>query len=401
MKKIFKSLLLLSCGIIILASCSDDNDSNPTLPNLQKVAFKLNNPAIADAVIDMSKSESINLTWSQPEVGFPAGFLYQAEMSLNDSWTTSTDEAAADETGATVADYAIIEDVFPKCSGDVNASKLARAMMLIAKWEEDAVPETQDVYFRVSATLAGYTIYSNVVSVTVVPYYIELKNAAPEIWYLTGACIANGSWSNDINAVGTGMTPMYVNADEEYDNATGKGVIWYAGYFPDGAKFKIIAPEGLSNWNYGMCAGDETGGQVFREAGDDPGDITVNNGGYYKFTLNTKTHEMTWEKLDAQRAFTQMAMPGSYQDGDGWSVNDNLMTALTTATENHDWVLDAEYTADGELKFAADGGWDYNWGATGFPYGLGTQNGSNIPVKAGSYKVFFNDILGSYMFIEK
>jgi hypothetical protein len=52
------------------------------------------------------------------------------------------------------------------------------------------------------------------------------------------------------------------------------------------------------------------------------------------------------------------------------------------------------------MKFAADGGWDFNWGAASFPYGQGTQNGANIPYKAGSYTVFLNDITGQFMYIE-
>jgi hypothetical protein len=54
---------------------------------------------------------------------------------------------------------------------------------------------------------------------------------------------------------------------------------------------------------------------------------------------------------------------------------------------------------DTELKFAAEGAWDVNWGANDFPYGVGVGNGPNIPVRAGTYNVFFNDILGTYNFV--
>lgn len=111
---------------------------------------------------------------------------------------------------------------------------------------------------------------------------------------------------------------------------------------------------------------------------------------------------MVWEKLDPQATYSQISMPGDYQ---GWDVNANLMTALTTATENHDWVADLTFSADpsegGGVKFAADGAWDTNWGGDTFPYGYGVGNGANIWYAAGTYQVFFNDILGSYMFIAK
>ena len=55
------------------------------------------------------------------------------------------------------------------------------------------------------------------------------------------------------------------------------------------------------------------------------------------------------------------------------------------------------YDANADLKFA-NGSWDVNWGATAFPLGYGTNGGPNIPVKAGAYRVYFNDCLGLYYF---
>ena len=80
-----------------------------------------------------------------------------------------------------------------------------------------------------------------------------------------------------------------------------------------------------------------------------------------------------------------------------WSTDFN-MTGFTTATECHDWKADFTLSADSELKFRANEDWDYNWGNNEFPNGTGVSGGYNIPAKAGSYKVFFNDILGTYIF---
>jgi hypothetical protein len=94
-----------------------------------------------------------------------------------------------------------------------------------------------------------------------------------------------------------------------------------------------------------------------------------------------------------------MGMPGGYQ---GWSPEGTLMDAMSTVVENHDWVMkNAVYESDTELKFAAKGSWDVNWGNVAFPLGIGTQGGDNIKVVAGTYDVIFNDILGEYYFIEK
>lgn len=407
MKKIFFYAMLLTAGTFAMTSCEDDNDSNPTLT--QPTSFVLNAPAVGTGNVDLLESDAIEITWSQPtpytDFNAPVVPTYSIQLSTKGTFDKAFDDTAEDNTGA---DHVVLSETYSVTSASILTSDIAKAMQQLNEWDTNDVPATQQLSIRLKSVVrdASFTeyfpIYSNVVTVNTIPYYVELKNAAPEIWYLTGACIADGSWSNSEAAIGTGMTPMFVIPDYEYDKKTGKGEIVYAGYFPDNASFKIIAPEGLSNWNYGICAGSEDGGQTYRDGGDDPGDIKVNNGGYYKITLNTSTHELTWEKLGAQSTYSQISMPGDYQ---GWDVSANLMTALTTATENHDWVADLTFASDpsdgGGVKFAANGAWDVNWGGDTFPYGVGTQNGSNIWYAAGSYKVFFNDILGYYMFIAK
>ena len=58
-KYIIGALLI---GIISLfASCSDDNDSNPTL--IQPKEFTLNTPEYANATIDLEHSTGLGLTW--------------------------------------------------------------------------------------------------------------------------------------------------------------------------------------------------------------------------------------------------------------------------------------------------------------------------------------------------
>lgn len=398
--------MLLLAGTFAFTSCSDDNDSNPTL--IQPSVFSVNTPDVGSAFVDLASSKVVTLTWSQPkftDFNAPVIATYSIDVSATGSFTTAYDEMAEDNTGA---DYVTLSETYSICKADIACESIDKALVQLSGWTADAVPSTLPITMRVKACVkdASFTEYgsviSNAITLNTIPYYIELSNAMPEIWYLTGGCIADGSWSNSESAIGTGMIPMYLKQGYDYDKKTGKGEIEYAGYFPAGAIFKIIAPEGLQNWNYGMCGGNENGGQVYREGGDDPGNITISEEGYYKFTLNTGTHQMTWEKLGSYPTYTQMAMPGDYQ---GWDVNNNLMTILTTATENHDWVADVTFASDpsdgGGVKFAANGGWDVNWGGPTFPYGYGESNGANIWYAAGSYKVFFNDILGSYMFIEK
>lgn len=221
MKNIFKSSLLLLSSICLFAACADDNDSNPTL--VIPTTFQLNTPAYAPESVDLSTTSGLAFTWSQPNYGgFPVAAQYQMQFSLNNSFTTSVAEALADESGATVADYVALDQIYNSCKGTVDAAQLAKGLMQIAKWDSDKVPATTAVYARLAADYANSIVYSNVVTINVSPYYVELKDAAPIMWYLVGKNILDGSWSNN---PGVSSLPMFIQSDYAYDKATGEGEI--------------------------------------------------------------------------------------------------------------------------------------------------------------------------------
>lgn len=381
--------MLLAVAVMFTA-CEDDRDSNPTL--VQPTTFTLNNPV--NTLVDLAASVGIPFAWSQPDYGgWPAAVEYQLEVSPTNTWNVSTDQAAADESGETVADYAIIPSIYSACNGDMSAVELAKALVSICKWGEDEVPEKQTVYVRARATTPGtQTVYSNVVSLEVNPYYIELADAPIELWYLVGEGIGSADWDNGEGSVATGgLIPMYPIAGNEYDKRTGQGEIEYVGYFMAGKGFKIIMTPG--NWDNQWGMGD--GAFVKNDGGS--GNLTVDADGYYRIRLNTASDELVIEPYDgAVGVYAMIAMPGGYQE---WNTGENVMNPMSTSVENHDWYLMSVTYEDTELKFAADNSWDVNWGASDFPYGVGANNGPNIPVAAGTYNVFFNDILGTYNFV--
>lgn len=384
--------MLLSMALVFTA-CEDDRDSNPTL--VQPTSFTLNNPV--NNMVDLSASTGIPFAWSQPDYGgWPAAVEYQLEVSVLENpelWTVSTDEAAADETGETIANYAILPTVYASCTGQMSATELAKALVQMCQWDEESVPEKETVYVRCSATTAGaQTIYSNVVSLEVNPYYIELADAPIELWYLVGEGIGSADWDNGAGSVATGgLIPMYPIVGNEYDSRTGQGEIQYAGYFQGGKGFKLVRDPG--NWDNQWGMND--GAFVKNDGGS--GNITVEADGYYRIRLNTATNELVIEPItDPVGVYQMIAMPGAYQD---WNTGENVMNAMSTNVENHDWYLMNVTFEETTLKFAADNAWTVNWGRDTFPFGVGVQDGSDIPVKAGTYNVFFNDILGTYNFV--
>ena len=207
----------------------------------------------------------------------------------------------------------------------------------------------------------------------------------PDLWYLVGSCIGDGSWGNAADALGTALVPMYPASDNY-------AILSYVGYFPAGQGFKLIHTPG--NWDEQWGMGD--GALVKNDGGSS--DIKMEEDGYYEIVYDMEMDAVTITKYTgAVSIFNIMGMPGDYQD---WNPGGTLMSRMSSVVENHDWIIKgANYASDTELKFAADAGWNYNWGSSTFPVGAGVNNGPNIPVVAGTYNVIFNDILGRYYFI--
>ena len=214
---------------------------------------------------------------------------------------------------------------------------------------------------------------------------IEL--GTPDLWYLVGSCIGNGSWGNAADALGTALVPLYPATDNY-------SILNYIGYFPAGQGFKLIHNPGSWDEQWGMSDG------VLVKNDGGSGNIEVAEDGYYQITYDMEMDNVTITKYTGNvGVYSTISMPGGYQN---WNVAGSFMAAMSSVVENHDWLMaGVTYNEDTELKFAADGSWSVNWGDAAFPVGIGVGNGPNIPVVAGTYDVIFNDILGEYYFIAK
>ena len=395
MKNIFKSILLLLCSVCLFAACADDNDSNPTLTI--PATFQLNTPAFAKANTVLATSTELPFTWSQPDYGgFPVAAQYQMEFSINQSFTTSVAQAEADETGATIPDYVALDQIYNGCSGSVNPSLLARGLQQIARWPDAAsVPATLTIYARLVADYANQLVYSNIVPINVAPYYVELKNAPIETWWLIGADIADGSWGGDM---GKCIIPMQPIEGEEYDKKTGQGKIHWIGYLA-GNGFKL--KQQPDSWDFQWGQGDSFGTYVKNDGGS--GNISVPEAGLYEVTLDTGKDKLEVTSYDgSSKVFEGMAISGSFND---WG--DTPMTPCSTDWENHDWYVTQHLDAGTELKVKMAGSWDFNKGGELVPdgddmYAFGVDGGANFKIaEAADYLIIFNDITGFVRFIKK
>ena len=366
------------------------------------ISFVLNIPAYANQAIDLANSQTVNLTWSQFKyLGSPVDAEYTIELSATNEWTTPYTAEVADESGETQCDYFAIENIFSGCHAEISAADVAKALVVICKYaDESEIPEWQEVYVRVKANTPNtQEVISNVVKILVQPYYIPLKPADPVLWYMVGNCIGNGSWSNgSASDIGNSLIPLLPVPDTTFDE-NGDGTLIYIGYFPEGGLFKFIKTPGDWGEQMNFTNIENPDLTIVSDCEYDYHTIGINNAGYYKIIMNTIDKKVTIEKYnEAVSIFLTITMPGDYQ---GWDVCSTPMTAMGKRknTQTHDWYLDATYDTNAELKFT-NGSWDVNWGATAFPLGYGTYGGPDIPVKAGTYRVYFNDILGLYYFLD-
>lgn len=239
------------------------------------------------------------------------------------------------------------------------------------------VPNIQSsVDVRVTATTksVGGTInkVSKVVTIKVTPY-IAFKNL-----FLVGDATAAG-WNPNNNNQAIYRDPSNTNK------------FYFTGYFGT-SMFKLL--EVLGNWQpqWGL-----KGGVVANSDGGDPDVFTVSSSGYYSFEVDilAKTYSFT-PYSGTLNSYSSIDLAG---DLNGWSGS----TVLTqSGFDPHQWyVKDLVVSSNGGAKFRANSSWGINWGAATEFSGQGVQDGANIPLNAGTYDVYFNDIDGRYLFVKK
>lgn len=86
MKRYLFTLLL--AGLAMFTACTDDRDSNPTVQ--QPSTFELNMPALGGSVYDLANTDSIRLTYEQPDYGYTAPVKYYAQISVSGTWNDAT-----------------------------------------------------------------------------------------------------------------------------------------------------------------------------------------------------------------------------------------------------------------------------------------------------------------------
>lgn len=168
-----------------------------------------------------------------------------------------------------------------------------------------------------------------------------------------------------------------------------KDLYVYTGFFAVG-EFKIL--EKLGQWQ--PQYGTNEGSAISKNAGGgtDPGNFAITTAGHYTFTVNLTANTFTLVPFTgvADVYYPTVGIIGNSTPG-GWDSS----TAMTNLTfDKHIWHITATVT-NGEIKFRANDAWTISWGAL-TPISGKAELGSpsNIPIVAGTYKLWFNSLDG-------
>ena len=232
-------------------------------------------------------------------------------------------------------------------------------------------------------------------TINMMDYTYTIKQIAPE-YYLVGKLQGWASEPKDKTCLMYAETPMVQS---------------YTTQWNDDANLKIWLGSDWGDWN------NAYGSATMADANTPTGKLKVDNnagaiicpepGAYYTFTADFSTMTYKWTKLANQNPteFEYVALIGV---GGKWSNGDDIDDIDLKQVAPHNWYKANVKIPAGGLKIRADHKCrdDGNWGfAEGQNYEskgtLITSGGSNnIPVPAGTYNIYFNDITGAYAFVE-
>ena len=237
-----------------------------------------------------------------------------------------------------------------------------------------------------AAMIAKAGIYQ--ITINMMDYTYSIKQISPE-YYLVGAL---QSWSDqNMSCLMTAETAMVQNFTTKW---TGD------------ANLKIWLGSDFGKWDnaFGSASGDGVSAAEGKLKANGGAIVCPEKNAYYTFTADFSTMTYKWTKLANQNP-TEFEYVGLIGVGGKWSDGDDIDLKQVAP---HNWYLAKQEIPAGGLKIRADHKWrdDGNWGfGEGQNYEnkgtLITSGGSgNIPVPAGTYNIYFNDITGAYAFVE-
>lgn len=347
MKKLFYTIIAFAG--ILAASCSTDEDKLVFDPS-SSVA-----PTLGTLAGTTLSSDGADLTFefTQPKYNVDAGVLYA--LYASDSQDFGKQEKLSATIGGTT----------------VTVKQSALNSVILNLGGEPGAEFT--VYLRLDSWLANNKntavesslARSGVLSATFVPYsqLILDKDIYDHVWVQGDYC----GWSHD-------NSQFLYNYNK--DGKTFTGVIDFGEKAANGIKFTGAASWDASTGNWGSEAqAEEAEAKSLKLVnGDGAQNITCYSKRFYAFSLDKNSLMLTKDW-----GANVIGIVGGFNDWGNSGLPDTEMNY------NADYVrfwADVDFTSDTEIKFRADGKWDYNWGKD--------CGGDNLPVSAGKYRIYLD-----------
>lgn len=347
MKKLFYTIIAFAG--ILAASCSTDEDKLVFDPS-SSVA-----PTLGTLAGTTLSSDGADLTFefTQPKYNVDAGVLYA--LYASDSQDFGKQEKLAATIGGTT----------------VTVKQSALNSVILNLGGEPGAEFT--VYLRLDSWLANNKntavesslARSGVLSATFVPYsqLILDKDIYDHVWVMGDY----SGWSHD-------KAQLLYNYSKDGNIFT--GVVDFEDKAANGIKFTGAASWDASTGNWGSEAqAEEAEAKSLKLVnGDGAQNITCYSKRFYAFSLDKNSLMLTKDW-----GANVIGIVGGFNDWGNSGLPDTEMNY------NADYVrfwADVDFTSDTEIKFRADGKWDYNWGKD--------CGGDNLPVSAGKYRIYLD-----------
>lgn len=381
MNKNILKLTMVFFAIFAFNACSDDDEITFTAQTPpDQISFT--NEFLSEYLLSVqtASNNAERFTWEAPDFGVPTPITYQLEGSTDFEFTEPVNLVETSNQQASVSVGQLLS--------------LAESAGLDNDPETDN-PDTGDLFFRVRAQIGTENAdnspetISEITTLTVTLIATGGPEPLPVLpnLYLVGNATA-ADWNNNNNNF-----PLV--RDPENEN-----VFSYTGKFLGGDtnEFKLIENRGAWQPQWGLQDGNLDSSE---DLGNDPGSFVISEGeGYYTLEVDTENKTSSLVAFDESSSATYASVGiigfGTTGNDDGWS-QDIDMTQSTF--DPHIWYISEIELFDGEVKFRAEDNWDTNWGSNTEFTGFGDLNGANIPTRAGTYEVWFNDLTGNYSLI--
>ena len=347
MKKLFYTIIAFAG--ILAASCSTDEDKLVFDPS-SSVA-----PSLGTLAGTTLASDGADLTFefTQPTYNIDAAKLYTLYISDSQDFTKQ------EKLAATVSGTTVTVKQSALNSAILNLGGVADAEFTVYLRLDSWVANNKNTAVETSLT------QSNVISATFVPYnqLILDKDVYDHVWVQGDYC----GWSHD-------KSQFLYNYSK--DGKTFTGVVDFADKAANGIKFTGAASWDASSGNWGSAAQAEEAeaNSIKLINGDGSQNIICYSKRFYGFTLDKNSLVLTKDW-----GADVIGIVGAFNN---WGADPDI-----EMNYNKDYVrfwADVDFTSDTEIKFRADGKWDYEWGQDA------AVKGANIAVSAGKYRIYLD-----------